>query len=168
MCEAAWGQTSDYIAGFAAVVALFSAYYTRDARDAARKANEIAAREGHRPLRLAVYQAMALFSRYCGKYFTMQCIGEVKGTGDLGVRIDTFKWEVGQHGHLDMPDVELRITEMINAAWRLKRLLDKLADGQNESLEAVYSTAEENRAAVTDWFGEQDRDLKDLFRPLLA
>ena len=161
-------NTSDYIAVGAVLMAFLSAYYTRHARDAARKANEIAIRESRRPLRLAVYQAAALFSRYCGQYFTLQCIGQVKGTRDLVARIDTFKWEVEQHGHLNMPEVERRIEELIKAAWRLQRLLDRLAGGQNESIEPVYSTAEENREAVSDWFGEQDHDLKELFRSYLA
>ena len=161
-------NTSDYITVGAALMAFLSAYYARHAGDAARKANEIATRESRRPLRLAVYQAAALFARYCGQYFTLQCIGEVNGTGNLVARIDTFKWEVEQHGHLNMPDVERRIEELINAAWRLQRLLDRLADGQNESIEPVYATAEENREAVSVWFGEQDGELKELFGPYLA
>ena len=159
---------SDYIATIAALVAFLSAYYTRHARDAARKANQIATRESRRPLRLAVYQAAALFSRYCGQYLTLQCIGQAKGTRELVARIDTFKWEVEQHGPLNMPEVERRIEELIKAAWRLQRLLDRLAGGQNESNEPVYATAEENREAVSDWFAEQDRELKELFGPYLA
>ena len=48
-------NTSDYIAVVAILVAFLSAYYTRQARDAARNANKIAISEGRRPLRLAVY-----------------------------------------------------------------------------------------------------------------
>ncbi len=161
-------NTSDYIAIAAVVVTFLAAYYSRQARDAARKANEIATRESRRPLRLAAYQASALFSRYCAQYFTLQSLGQVKGTRDLVARIDTFKWEVEQHGPLNMPDVELRIAELIRAAWSLQRLLDRLAAGQNESLDPVYSTAEENREAVSDWFAAQDRELKELFSPYLA
>ena len=60
------------------------------------------------------------------------------------------------------------MNELIDSAWRMQRLLDRLATGQNESLEAVYSTAEENREAVTDWFASQEHELKELFRRYLA
>jgi len=50
----------------------------------------------------------------------------------------------------------------------MQRLLDRIVGGQNVSLEPVYSTAEENLDALVDWFAQENRDLKKLFREHLA
>ncbi len=111
---------------------------------------------------------MTIFSRYCSKYVTLQRIKAVNGTKELVAYIEAFKWEVAQHGDLGMPDVEAKAQEFINGAWRMQRLLDRLAGGQNVPVEPVYSTAEDNLDALVDWFGEQGRALKDVFRPYLT
>lgn len=161
-------STGDYIAVGAILIAFLSAYYARQARDAARKANVIAVRENRRPLRLAVFLSALQFCRYCAEYVTLQHLGSATGTRDLVARIDAFKWEVEQHGHLDMADVERRITELINAAWCLQRLLDRISGGQNVPLDKAYATAEAQREAVSDWFAAQANELRSLFRPYLA
>jgi hypothetical protein len=159
---------SDLIAFAAVLAACLAALYARHARDAAHKANELSVYWQWRPLRLAVFQSMAQFAQYCSTYVTLHHMKAVNGTRDLVARIDTFKWEIEQHGPLAMPEVEAKVEEFVKGAWQMQRLLDRIAGGQNVSLEPVYSTAEENLDAVVDWFAEQNRELKTVFREHLA
>jgi hypothetical protein len=159
---------SDLIAFAAVLAACLAALYARHARDAARKANELTTYWQQRPLRLAVFQSMAQFAQYCSTYATMHHMKAVNGTRDLVARIDTFKWEIEQHGPLAMPEVEAKVDEFVKGAWRMQKLLDRIAGGQNVSLDPVYSTAEDNLNAVGDWFAEQNRELKTLFRDHLV
>ncbi len=159
---------SDLIAVASVLAACLAALYARHARDAARKANDLSVFWQHRPLRLAVFQSMAQFAQYCSTYVSLHHMKVVNGTRDLVARIDTFKWEIEQHGPLGMPEVEAKVQEFVNGAWKMQRLLDRIAGGQNVSLEPVYSTAEENLDAVVDWFAEENRELKTLFREHLA
>ena len=161
-------NNSDYIAVGAALMAFLAAYYARHSRDAARRANKIAVHESRRPLRLAVFQSMTLFAQYCWKYVTMVHMGSVKGSRDLVARLDTFKWEIEQHGELGMPEVNGKAQEFIRGAWQMQRLLDRIAGGQPESMDAAYASAEEQLDALVDWFGAQDRELKNVFRPFQA
>ena len=159
---------SDLIAYAAVLASCLAALYARHARDAVRKANDISVYWQRRPLRLAVFQSMAQFTQYCSTYVTLHHLKLVNGTRDLMARIDTFKWEIEQHGPLAMPDVESKVQEFIKGAGQMQRLLDRISGGQDESLDPVYSTAEENLFAVVEWFAEQNRELKTLFRDHLA
>ncbi len=159
---------SDLIAFAAVLAACLAALYARHARDAARKANELSVYWQRRPLRLAVFQSMTQFAQYCSTYVTLHHLKVVNGTRELMDRIDTFKWEIEQHGPLAMPNVETKVEEFVNRAWQMQRLIDRIAGGQSNSLEPVYSTAKENLDAVVIWFAEQTRDLKTLFTEHLA
>ena len=159
---------TDGIAVAALLVAVISAIYSRGARIAAECANEIATRESLRPLRLQVFQAMHRFSHYCSTYSTLLHLGSVKGTRDLTDRIDSFKWEIEQHGHLGMPDVEERMGQFVNSAWKMQRLIDRMAGGQNNPHDPPYATAEDNLNALIEWFAKEDRELKTLFQPYLS
>ena len=161
-------SSSDLLAISALLIAGLAAFYARGARDVAAKANKINVHESRRPLRLAVFQAMFQFSHYCSTYWTLYHMGAVNKTRDLVTRIDTFKWEIEQHGHLDMPDVEAKVKELISTAWNMQRLVDRMLGGQNEPVDRKYATAEENVEGVIEWFANENRELKALFRPYLA
>jgi len=160
--------SSDLIALGALLVAVLSAIYSRRAHVAADRANEISIRESRRPLRLQVFQAMHHFSHYCATYWTLYHMGEVRRSRELVARIDTFKWEIEQHGHLDMPDVEEKAHKFVQNAWKMQRLVDRIDGGQNNPHDRQYATAEENVEALVDWFGEENRELKNLFAPYLS
>ena len=95
-------------------------------------------------------------------------MGEVRRSRELVARIDTFKWEIEQHGHLDMPDVEEKAHKFVQNAWKMQRLVDRIDGGQNNPHDRQYATAEENVEALVDWFGEENRELKNLFAPYLS
>lgn len=95
-------------------------------------------------------------------------MGAVNKARDLVARIETFKWEIEQHGHLDMPDVEAKVKELISNAWNMQRLIDRMAGGQNEPVDRTYATAEENVESLVEWFASENRELKTLFHPYLA
>ena len=159
---------SDLLAIAALLIAGLAAFYARGARDAVAKANKITVHESRRPLRLAVFQAMFQFSHYCSTYWTLYHLGAVNKARDLVARIETFKWEIEQHGHLDMPDVEAKVKELISNAWNMQRLIDRIAGGQNEPLDRTYATAEENVEGLVERFASENLELKTLFRPYLA
>ena len=161
-------KISDVIAAIALLISVLSAIYARGQRTAAERANLIAVRESRRPLRLQVFQSMHHFSMYCSKYWTLYHMGEVNRSRELKERIDTFKWEIEQHGHLDMPDVEEKAKAFVNNAWKLQRLVDRIADGQNNPHDREYSTAKENVEGLVDWFAKENRELKTLFQPYLG
>ena len=111
---------------------------------------------------------MTQFAQYSSTYVTLNHLKVVNGTRDLVARIDTFEWEIEQHGPLAMPEVEAKVEEFVNSAWQIQKLLDRIAGGQNVSLDPKYSTAQENLDAMVDWFAEQNRELKTIFRVYLA
>lgn len=159
---------SDPIAIAALLAALLSALYTRHARDAARRANDISVQQTLRPLRLAVYQTMKQFSHFCTTYRTLQHVGAVYSTRDLVEQIESFKWEIDQHGPLAMPNVEDKASQFEKKAWQMQRLLDRIAVGQNNPHDPAYNSAEENLDGLVDWFATEHRQLKTLFQPYLG
>lgn len=161
-------STTDLIAVGALLVAVLSAIYARGARDAANRANEISTRESLRPRRLLVFQAMHHFSLYCSKYWTLYCMGDVDRSRELTSRIDTFEWEIKQHGHLGMPDVDAKAKELILGAWKMQRLVDRIAGSQTNPHDRQYETAEENVHALVEWFAKENGELKALFQRYLS
>ena len=161
-------SSADVIALLALLVAVLSAVYSRGDQYAARRANEISIRESRRPLRLQVFQAMHHFSHYCATYWTLYHMGAVRRSRELTARIDTFKWELAQHGHLDMPDADEKAKQFIQNAWKMHRLVDRIDGGQNNPHDRQYTTAEENIEGLVNWFGEENRELKKLFEPYLS
>jgi len=117
---------SDLIAFAAVLAACIAALYARHARDEARKANAISEYWQRRPIRLAVFQSMTQFAQYCSTYVTLYHMKAVNGTHDLVSHIDTFKWEIQQHGPLAMPEVEAKAEEFVKSAWKMQRLLDRI------------------------------------------
>lgn len=160
-------QNSDLIAVAALLAALLSALYARHARDTARRANDISVHQTLRPLRLAVYQSMKQFSHFCTTYRTLQHVGAVKGARDLVEQIESFKWEIDQHGPLAMPDVENKASQFEKKAWQMQVLLDRIAGGQHNPHDSAYGSAEENLDGLLDWFATEGRQLKTLFQPYL-
>ena len=106
---------SDLISFAAVLVACLAAIYARHACDAARKANELTVYLQRRPLRLAVFQSMTQFAQYSSTYVTLNHLKVVNGTRDLVARIDTFEWEIEQHGPLAMPEVEAKVEEFVTS-----------------------------------------------------
>lgn len=97
----------------------------------------------------------------------MQHLKMVQGTNDLTNKIDTFIWEVEQHGPLDMPEVENLVENARKKAWQLQRLLDRLTGPNARPLDKKFETAEDNLDAVIDWFASNEKELKDMFEPYL-
>lgn len=161
-------SNSDLIATAALLIAGVGALYARGARNAAARANEISLHESRRPLRLLVFQAMHQFSHYCATYWTLYCMGEVKRSRELTARIDTFKWEIEQHGHLDMPEVDAKVQQLISSAWKMQRLIDRIAGKQTESMDRAYASAEENVQGLVERFAKENSELKALFQPYLT
>lgn len=161
-------STTDLIAVAALLVALLSAIYARGARDAANQANEISTRESLRPLRLQAFQAMHHFSLYCSKYWTLYNMGEVNRSRELTAKISTFEWEIKQHGHLGMAGVEEKAKELVRGAWKMQRLVDRIAGGQTNPHDREYESAEDNIQGLVDWFGKENGDLQALFQPYLS
>lgn len=163
-------SVSDLIAIAAFLVASLSAWYTCDARNAARKANEIAARNSLRPSRLEVYRSMRDFAHYCCTYPTHWHSNPVpvEGTRNLMKQIDSFKWEIEQQGPLAMPTVESKIKEFQNNARKMLRLLDRLAAGRNNPEDRNYQTGEENLDAIIDWFANEEKELQATFQSYLS
>ena len=161
-------KVSDVIAFIALLISILSAIYAREQRMAAERANLIAVRESRRPLRLQVFQSMRHFSKYCSGYWMLYLAEEINRSRELTAHIDTFKWEIEQHGHLDMPDVEEKAKAFINGAWKLQRLIDRIAAGQNNPHDSEYVTARENVEGLVDWFAKENHELKVLFQPYLC
>jgi len=162
---------SDFIALAAFLVAVLSAIYARGARNAAEHANVISTRESRRPLRLHVFQTMHRFSDYCTRYWTLYHMKEVTRSRQLTDAIATFKWEIEQQGHLDMPDVEEKAKEFVQNAWKMQRLLDRFDVKQKNPLDRQPPTAEaaeEEIEALVDWFAKENGELKGLFEPYLS
>jgi hypothetical protein len=158
---------SDLITLAAVFVAILSALYARQARDAAQRANGIALHNNLRPLRLAAYQSMREFTQFCTTYRTLWQPEPVHGTRNLVEHIETFKWEIDRLGPLAMPDVEKKAVELQNMAGQLQRVLDRLAAGQNKPADQSYDTAEHNLDGLVDWFANEHLGLKALFLPYL-
>jgi hypothetical protein len=160
---------SDYIAILATLIAFLSAHYTRQARDASRRANEIAIYAQRRPARLAAYQSMASFAHYCSQYFTFYCMKEVLGTRNLISRIDVFKAEINQQGIIDIPEVERKFELLINSAWQLQRLIDRLETEQIQSTEHKHGSTltRDQIYAIVDLFSGEEHSIKELFRKFL-
>jgi hypothetical protein len=160
-------QTSDWIAACAALIATVAAIYSKQARDAARHANQINLYNALRQDRLAVFMAVDQFCLYCSQYITMQAVGLAKGSRQLVERIDTFKDEVARRGPLGMPDVEALCEELNKRAWRIQRLVDRIAGGQQTPHDAGYATADENLEALVEWFAGERTHLHAMMSPYL-
>ena len=161
-------QNSDLIALAFMLVAVLSALYSKHASNAARRANDIAVHQNLRPLRLAVYRSMNDFAHFCSTYRTLQHLKSVNGTRDLVERIESFKWEIGQHGPLKMPSIENKATEFQIKARQLQKILDRVAGGQSNPLDQSFNSAEENLDSLVDWFANERRELKSSFQTYLV
>jgi len=114
---------------------------------------------------------MHRFSHYCTTYWTLYHLKEVKRSRELTDAITTFKWEIEQQGHLDMPDVEEKAKEFVQNAWKMQRFVDRFDAKQNNPLDRQHPTAEaaeEEIQALVDWFAKENRELKGLFEPYLS
>lgn len=151
----------------AIVIALVSAFYARKSREIAQEANDISVHQNLRPSRLAVYKSMTEYARYCSTYRTLQHVKAVEGTRDLVERIEALKWEIDQYGLLNMPDVENKALEFLNKGWQLQRVLDRLAGHDNRPLDVQFETLEDNMHSITDWFAQEQKDLKEMFEKYL-
>lgn len=158
---------SDLIALLAVCFAALAALYARWAANQARKANEISIQAELKPRRISVYASVKDFLHFCSTYKTMQHLKMVQGTNDLMDKIDTFSWEVEQHGPLDMPEVENLIENARKKAWQLQRLLDRLTVPNAQPLDKRYETVEDNVYAIIEWYAAQEKELKEMVKPYL-
>jgi hypothetical protein len=97
----------------------------------------------------------------------MQSLKMVQGTRDLVSKIYTFKWEVEQHGPLDIPEVENLIENAQKRALQLQRLIDRLSGADAKPIEKGFETAEDNVDTIIECFDAQEKALKDMFEPYL-
>ena len=160
-------ERSDLIALLAVCFTALAALYARWAATQARKANEISIQAELKPKRLSAYASVKDFLHFCSTYKTMQSLKMVKGTRELVTKIDTFIWEVEQHGPLDMPEVENLIENAGKRAWQLQRLLDRLTGPDAKPIEKGFESAEDNVDAIIDWFAAQEKELKEMVEPYL-
>jgi len=151
----------------ACLIALVSAYYARKSRDIAVDANKISIHHDLKPARLAVYIRLRDFADYCCKYYTSLCIRSVKGTNELTSKIAELKWDIDNYGPLGMDDIERKAEEFQKKAWQLQRVLDRLDGDDNRPLDKGYEDIEDNLHALTDWFAQEKKDLKQLFEKYL-
>ena len=97
----------------------------------------------------------------------MQFEKMVTGTNDLITRIEEFKWEIDQYGPLAMSEVEQKIENIIKSAWKLQRVLDRLAGTDPKPLDSAYNSAEDNLDDLIFWFASEEKDLRRLFEKFL-
>lgn len=160
-------ERSDLIALLAVCFAALAALYARWAATQVRKANEISIQAELKPRRLSVYASVKDFLHFCSIYKTMQSLKMVQGTRELVAKIDTFIWEVEQHGPLDMPEVENLIENARKRAWQLQRLLDRLTGPDTKPIEKGFESAEDNVDAIIEWFAAQEKELKEMVESYL-
>ena len=158
---------SDLIALLSVCFAALAAIYARWSAKQARISNEISVKSELKPRRLSVFASMKDFLHFCSTYNTMQHLKMVQGTNDLTDKIDTYIWEVEQHGSLDMPEFDELFENAQKKAWQLQRLLDRLAGPNAQPLNREFETAEDNLYSVIDWFASKEKELKDMFEPYL-
>ena len=158
---------SNLIALLSACFAALAAIYARWSAKQARISNEITIKSELKPRRLSVFASIKEFLHFCSTYKTMQHLKMVQGTNDLTSRIDSFIWEVEQHGPLDMPEVEELVENARKKAWQLQRLLDRLTGPNAKPLNKEFETAEDNLDNVIDWFAAKEKELKNMFEPYL-
>jgi hypothetical protein len=91
----------------------------------------------------------------------------VSGTMELMNRRDTFRLEFEKFGPLEMPSVELKVSELSNKAVQLQRALDRSRGSDPKPLDSKYTTLEENIDAIMDWFAEEEKALPSLFKQYL-
>jgi hypothetical protein len=149
------------------IISAWASGYAGKAAQQARKANEIAITAELKPRRLSVYASMKSFLHFCSTYRTIHCVGEVKGTCELVAKMDAFKWEIEQHGPLDMPEVEKLAVEAVSKAWQLQRLYDRQTVLDVKPCDSKYPTAEDNIFAILYWFATREKELGSLFEPYL-
>ena len=160
--------TSDWLAGAALLASLLSALYSRHANAMAKRANAAGLHWQQRPLRVEVFRAMWQFADYCSTYYTLFHAKAVNGTRDLVSLIDAFKWEMIQHGPLEMPEVEKLQAQMISSAWNMQRLIDRIAGGHPETMNSAFESAEDHLQSLIEWFAAERGGLKETFGQYLA
>jgi hypothetical protein len=160
-------ERSDLIALLAVCFTALAALYARWAATQARKTNEISIQAELKPRRLSVYASVKDFLHFCSTYETMQSLKMVQGTRELVAKIDTFIWEVEQHGPLDMPEIENLIENARKRAWQLQRLLDRLKGPDAKPIEKRFESAKDNVDALIEWFAAQEKGLKEIVKPYL-
>ena len=150
--------------------ALFSAlaiFYANKANRLAAEANRITKYYNLRPIRLNACNLVKEFSHYCTTYRTAFLQKMVSGTTELMDRRATFRLEFETFGPLEMPSVELKVSELSNKAVQLQRALDRSRDSDPKPLDSKYTTLEENIDAITDWFAEEEKTFPSLFKQYL-
>ena len=160
-------ENSDLITLAAVGVAILAAIYARRAARHAQRANAITVHNALHPHRLAVFTALVEFLHFCSTYRTLQSVGNVKGTNDLMTRLDRFKWEVAQHGPLDMPEVEKVTKETTTKACQLQRSLGQLGEPSDSRADAEYFAEEDRMHELLDWFASQEKQAPSVFEPYL-
>lgn len=160
-------EKSDLIALLSVCVAALAAIYARWAVTLAKNTNAIAVQSELKPRRLSVFAALKKFLHYCSTYSTMQTLKKINSTNKLVAEIDSFKWEIDQHGPLDMPEVEEIIKNAFSQAWQLQRLLDRLKGQDAKPIDKGFENAEANLDNIIEWFADQEKGLKDTFEPYL-
>jgi hypothetical protein len=74
----------------------------------------------------------------------------VDGTRELMDRRASFRLELDNFRPLEMPSVELKVSELSNKAVQLQRPLDRSRSSDPQPLDSKYTTLEENIDAIMD------------------
>jgi hypothetical protein len=150
-----------------ALIAVVAILRANEANRLAAEANRITKHYNLRPTRLNACNLVKDFARYCTTYRTAFLQKMVSGTRELMDRRDSFTLELEKFGPLEMPSVELKVSELSNKAVQLQRALDRSRGSDPQPLDSKYTTLEENIDAIMDWFAEEEKALPSLFKQYL-
>ncbi|MDO9283182.1 MAG: hypothetical protein Q7T88_12455 [Methylotenera sp.] len=150
-----------------ALIAVIAILRANEANCLAAEANRIAKHYNLRPIQLNACNLVKDFSHYCTTYRTVFLQKMVSGTKELMDRRDAFKFEFEKFGPLEMPSVELKVSELLIKAAQLQRALDRSRGSDPKPLDSKYTTLEENIDAIADWFAEDEKTLPSLFKQYL-
>lgn len=150
-----------------ALIAVVAILRANDANRIAEEANRITKHYNLRPVRLNACNLVKNFTYYCTKYRTSFLQEMVSGTGELMYRREAFRLEFEKFGPLVMPNVESKVTELLNKAVQLQRALDRSRSRNPMPLDSKYANLDENIDAIVDWFAEEAAALPLLFKQYL-
>ena len=160
---------ADVIAIGALLVGLLSAIYARRQSIEAKTTRLATIKESRRPQRVEVFRLTIAFCAFCGRFYTLYLSQMTKGTRDLVVEIESYRWEIEQLGPLEMPEVESEIKNLQAMAWNLQRNLDRLSKQATVAQSAIAaSSAVTAIEQLVDSFSEKRESLRKIFAPYLS
>ena len=62
-------------------------------------------------------------------------------------------------GEKKIRQIEKKIEKILNNAWQLQKLIDRLAGSNPKQVDPAYNTAEDNVDGLVDWFATEKKEL---------